>query len=351
MSRLRVGIAGLGRIFPLHLSGYAGEPRAAIVALCDPDAEKLRAAAALVPGAATCQDFTAFLAHGLDLVEILTPHHLHAAQTIAALDAGAHVSVQKPMALDLEEADAMLAAAHRAGRRLAVFETYVHHPPLVRAKALLADGAIGRPLHMRMRTLAGDPAHAWPVPPATWRWRAELFERAGLGRLTFDDGHHRLAVALDLFGPVRDLRAVIDSTPTPHGPVDAPASIVWRHTDPPVHVIWDVIHAPRMRIPSDYYALDERFEITGETGVLTVHRVAGRMLDGPALTLYRDGRVTVFPELEDDWAAGFAATTRDLLGAILDDRPPRFDGRRGREVLRLALAIRDAARLDGTVTL
>ncbi len=131
-----------------------------------------------------------------------------------------------------------------------------------------------------------------------------------------------------LFGPVRDVAATIDATPTPHGPIDAPASITWRHVDPPVHVIWDVIYAPQMQVRSDYYALDERFEITGETGIVRVNRAAGRMLDEPVLTVQRDGRVTAYHDLEDDWGASFEATTRQLVDALLDDLPLPFDGQR-----------------------
>lgn len=349
--KLRVGIAGLGRIFPLHLRGYGKAPRADVVALFDRDPGALSAAAAMVPGAALFTDYGAFLAQDLDLVEILTPHPVHAEQAIAALEAGSHVSVQKPMAIAIAQADAMLAVAERCGRRLAVFETYGRYPPLMQAKALLDQGAIGRPLHMRLRTLVGDPGRAWSVPAATWRWRAELFEHQGLGRLTFDDGHHRLATALELFGPVRDVHATIDATLTPHGPIDAPASITWRHVDPPVHVIWDVIYAPQMQVRSDYYALDERFEITGETGIVRVNRAAGRMLDEPVLTVQRDGRVTAYHDLEDDWAVSFEATTLQLVDALLDDLPLPFDGQRGREVLRLGLAIRDSARLGRKVAL
>jgi predicted dehydrogenase len=189
------------------------------------------------------------------------------------------------------------------------------------------------------------------VPAATWRWRAELFERHGLGRLTFDDGHHRLATALALFGPVRDVAATIDATPTPHGPIDAPASITWRHVDPPVHVVWDVIYAPQMRVRSDYYALDERFEITGETGIVQVNRAAGRMLDEPVLTVQRNGRVTAYHDLEDDWGASFAATTRQLVDALVDGGPLPFDGQAGRKVLDLGLAIRDSARQGRKVAL
>ncbi len=341
--RLRVGFCGLGRIFPLHLLGYEGDPRVELVAACDPDPAAREAAVALAPGLRLHADLDGLLGEALDLVEVLSPHPLHAEQTIRALEAGAHVSVQKPMALDDGEAAAMEAAALAAGRQLRVFESYLFLDPLVRAKALIEEGAVGRPLHLRLRTLAGNPAHAWKVPDGTWRWRAQLFEQRGLGRLTFDDGHHRLATALWLFGPVQDVAAMIDRTQSRTGPVDAPASIMWRHRDPPIHVIWDVIYAPEMAIRSNYYALDERFEITGERGIIKINRAAGRMLDEPIMTLYRDGKEEPITGLEEDWAKSFSACTRHFVDRILEGRQASLAARDARQVLGLSRAIAEAA--------
>jgi predicted dehydrogenase len=350
-SRLRVGFLGVGRIFDLHVLGYRDDPDVEIAALCGVDAEALAARARQFPGARACARVEDLLREGLDLVEVLTPHPLHATHVVAALAGGAHVSVQKPMALSLDEADTMIGAARRAGRLLRVYENLVFYPPLVKARELLLDGAIGRPLHFRMRTVAGDPGHGWAVPPDTWRWRAELWREHGVGRLTFDDGHHKMAVALWLFGPVRDVFARIEETATPAGSIDAPASITWRHVDPPVHGIWDVTYAPRMRIDSRYYALDERFEITGETGVLQVTRATAAMLHVPPLTLYRDGVVTEFHALEGDWGASFREATRHLVRVLRAGGEPVLDGAAGRRVLAFGLAVRESARRGETVAL
>jgi predicted dehydrogenase len=338
--RLRVGLIGLGQVAALHLRGYQSDPGVEIAALCDPAPERRAAFAERVPGARLCAGLEEFLDGGLDLVEVLTPHPSHCAIAEAALAAGAHVSVQKPMALTLAEADRMAAAARAAGRVLRVFENYVFYPPLQRARALLQEGAIGRPLHVRLRSLAGDSRGGWPVDPPTRQWRAELQRDAGVGRLTFDDGHHKMATALWLFGPVRDVFAMIDSTDSVAGPLDAPASIVWRHCDGP-HAIWDIVYAPRFKVPSDYYTLDECIEITGETGTITVTRATAHREQGAPLVLFADGKRTEWHHLESDWGESFRLATRHFLEQLRAGRTDvALSPEEGRRVLELGLAVR-----------
>ncbi|MBM3525544.1 MAG: Gfo/Idh/MocA family oxidoreductase, partial [Alphaproteobacteria bacterium] len=117
-SRLRVGIAGLGRVFDLNSLGYASHPDIEVVGLCDARGELVEQRRTAFPGARRTTDFKEMLGWGLDLVDILTPHPLHADMTCAALATGAHVTVQKPMAMTVAECDRMIAAADAAGRRL-----------------------------------------------------------------------------------------------------------------------------------------------------------------------------------------------------------------------------------------
>ena len=350
---LRVGIVGLGRIFDLNCLGYRDNPDVEVVGLCDGREDLLARRAPLFPKAERVRELDALLRLGPDLVDVLTPHPLHAEMAVAAMRAGAHVSVQKPMAMTVAEADAMLAAARETGRQLKCFENFVFYEPLVRAKALLEAGAIGRPLHFRMKIVSGNREYAWPVSAETTAWRQAL-GRAGLGGpLLFDHGHHLLAVACWLFGDVRDGFARIDETTLPNGTVvDAPASLTWRHRDPPIHGIWDITAAPRMRIRTDYYAGHEQFEIQGETGIITVTRCSDRLLDEPALTLYADGEVRAFHNLETDWGQSFRRSTEHFVDVLRGRAPsPVLTGAEGRRVLEFAHLLMRSSREERPLSL
>lgn len=125
------------------------------------------------------------------------------------MQAGAHVSVQKPMAMSVEECDRMIAGATATGRHLKLFENFVFYPPLVKARELLRDGAIGKPVHFRMKVVIGDRSRAWTVSPQTNAWRYALGATGQGGPIVFDHGHHMMAVALWLFGDVSDCFARI----------------------------------------------------------------------------------------------------------------------------------------------
>jgi predicted dehydrogenase len=332
----RVGFVGLGRVFDLNVRAYRDHPEADIVALCETDPALLARRAAEHPQAHPTTDFAAFLGQDLDLIEILTPHPLHEAMAAQALASGAHVSVQKPMAMTVAECDRMIDAANASGRRLKLFENFVFYPPLVRARELLQAGAVGKPLHFRMKVVMADRAQAWDVPPAASAWRHALAAEGRGGPMVFDHGHHMMAVALWLFGDVRDGFACIERTETPSGAYDAPATLAWRHRDPPVHGMWDVSLALKMQLRTDYYADAERFEIQGDEGILTVTRCSDRMIDEPVLTLYRDGEVRSFHNLDSDWANSFARSTRHFLDVLAGREPQEIlTAREGRRVIAL----------------
>src|SRR5690606_38723782 len=111
-----------------------------------------RALAWGVGDARITDDYRSVLADpDVDLVEILLPHHLHLEVALAAIAAGKAVSLQKPMTLDLAQADTLVAAAEASSKPFKVFENFIFYPPVIKAKALIEQGAIGEPLTIRLK--------------------------------------------------------------------------------------------------------------------------------------------------------------------------------------------------------
>lgn len=139
---VRVGLIGLGGISRAHALGYRRLAQAEVVAVCDSD-EGRASAEAREWGAEPFLDYLALLARrDVDAVDVMLPHSLHEEVALAALDAGKHVLVEKPIAPSVAATDRLLAAADRAGRILAVAENtrfvaaYQAVEPLVRSGAL-----------------------------------------------------------------------------------------------------------------------------------------------------------------------------------------------------------------------
>ncbi len=152
VSRLRVGIAGLGRLGRRHATMLARQIAGAeLVAACSPVVDELAWARDTLGVAHMFGDYAQMLAHpGLDAVFLVTPTTLHADQIIAALKAGKHVFSEKPLALDLADC---LRVEHEAARhpKLKVMIGFVRRfdPHYRDAQAKIGAGAIGRPFLVR----------------------------------------------------------------------------------------------------------------------------------------------------------------------------------------------------------
>ncbi len=195
METIRAAIVGCGRISDLHQLGYRGRDDARIVAVCDSDRERAQAKAAAWGVEKVYTDYEQVLSdREVDLVELLTPHHLHCPMTVAACQAGKHVSVQKPMALSAAEADEMIGAAQQAGVVLRVYENFVYYAPAVRARQMIEAGEIGEVRAVRMHVSTGTSDTGWEVPLSAWAWRFDE-ELCGGGPLVFDHGYHLFSLA------------------------------------------------------------------------------------------------------------------------------------------------------------
>jgi predicted dehydrogenase len=120
----------------------------------------------------------------VEIVDIVTPNHLHAEIAIAAARAGKHIICEKPLARNAEEAEAMVNAAKAAGVKTLVAYNYRRAPAVLEAKRLIDEGKIGKVFHFRgfyLQDFAID-----PLLPLSWRFQAEKSGSGSLG----DIGSH-----------------------------------------------------------------------------------------------------------------------------------------------------------------
>jgi predicted dehydrogenase len=354
MCSLGVGFIGAGRISDLHALAYL-EPdrRARIVAVCDADPAlaRQRGEAWGVPEGRIFTSYHDLLAlPEVDMVEILLPHHLHHQATLDAAAAGKHISVQKPMALTLEQAEGMIAAAHGAGVVLRVFENFIFYPPVQRARALIEAGEIGDPLTIRLKSNAGHSPNSWPVPRSAQAWRNDPTTCGG-GQMIFDDGHHKFALAWHFMGLAQEVHAWIGTTEVAPGVLlDAPAIVSW--TLPGNRYgSFEVVYSPELLLETRQYAQDDRVEVTGTRGVIWITRGHGAMMDVPPVVLYRDRRTITYSDMSVGWEHSFINATRHFIAALHDGTPPTLTGEQGRDILRFALAAEESAHLGRAVRL
>jgi predicted dehydrogenase len=217
---------------------------------------------------------------------------------------------------------------------------------------LIEAGEIGDVVGVRIKMNMSMAPTGWEVPLESWAWRV-VQEMCGGGPCLFDDGYHKWSVAIDLLGSVEKVFAWIGSREMfPGTSIDAPAVVAWRYRgDRDVFGICDEMMSADLHIASKYYAIDERMEVTGEKGVIWVMKWTADMLGVPPVIMYRDGKITKYDDMPQDWADSFRDSTHHFIDAVKNDTEPVLTGRRGREVLEFALAVMRSARENREVYL
>ena len=353
MDELRVGFIGTGRISDLHALEYLANDRARIVAISDidPDIAHPRGEQWGVPSDRIFTDYRDLLAlPDVDLVEILLPHHLHHQAALDAAAAGKHISLQKPMALSIQEADEMIAAAKQAGVIFKVFENFIFYPPVLRAKALIEAGEIGDPLTIRIKSNSGTSPNTWNIPAGAWAWRFRP-DHCGGGPLVFDDGHHKFSLAWYFMGLAEEVHAWIGATElAPDFVLDSPGIVSWKFPNNRYGSL-EVVNSPELVLDTNHYAQDDRIEITGTKGVIWITRGHGKMMDVPPVVMYRDRKVMTYSDMPVGWEHSFINSTRHFIEAYFAGEPPSLTAWEGREILRFALAAQESARTGQAVAL
>lgn len=353
---VRIGVIGAGAIATYgHIPAFQSNPNAQIVAICDTNLERAQAAAAKFNIPAAFADYREMLDKAeLDAVSIGVPNAFHAPAAIAALESGRHVLCEKPMATTVADGEAMVAAAKKAGKVLAINMSNRPRPEVLAIRQAVADGKLGKVSYAYGRTIrrSGIPGFG------SWFTRKEL---AGGGAL-MDIGVHMLDMVLFAIGFPK-ISAVRGETQMVHGPqgrglggwgmdrvpggtfdVDDLAAMHLRLAEGglvTIEVTWAFYgrNEERIQIAGDQGGADFFPALYGEQSPLRFYRDEG------------DHPVEIIPSLprgdERAWTHGL---TR-FVGAVRGEAEPMATGEDGLAILRLLDAVNRSAAAGREITL
>ncbi len=203
---LRVGVIGTGWGLRTQLPGLRAVSRVEVVALASGDADKARQVATEQGIAAGYGDYREMLAREhLDLVCITTPPYLHHEMVLAAAAAGVNIICEKPFALNVAEARAMLAAVQQAGITAAIDHEFRYLPARHYMKALVAHGYLGDVYLIEQSDLSGSLLGPTARP---WDW---WMQREKGGGLLGAIGSHFIDTARWMFGEIEAVCAQVDT--------------------------------------------------------------------------------------------------------------------------------------------
>jgi len=332
---LRFGILGAGMVARYHAQAIAAMPGARLVAVSRSDPSKAAASAAEFGVPCETSEAALLARRDIDAVCICTPSGQHARQTIAAARAGKHVLVEKPMALTLADADAMIDACRRAGVTLAVALQRRTEPAYRLVHQAIRDGLLGRPvLGLALIPYFRSKAYYDSAP-----WRGTWAEDGG-GAL-MNQGIHIADLLVWFMGDVEEVLA--RSATLDHG----------------IEVEDDVVATVRFKsgalgsIAATTAAapgFPHRVEVYGTRGGVQHEAEAIVRWDGesaPAIDPALRARASASAAGAGASPTGLAPTGHarilaDFVTSIRDRRPPLVPGEEGRRSLALVLAVYEA---------
>lgn len=349
--RFGVVVAGCGGISNCHTYALTQIPEVRLIATVDVDAARADDFRTRYGADLASTNLDEVLDRDdIDAVVITTANDMHAPLALKALDAGKHVLVQKPMALSLDEADAMIAAAERNHRKLMVSFFEFFHPAFKRARELVEAGTIGDVFFYKA-------IMAWHVPSMeAWRFDPKV---SGGGVIM--DGHvHHVAYLLHLLGnsPIESIYAEYGTLNSTARVEDTAVTLVRTP-----RVLAEIDGSNRLREPNDQNGRNfkESIEIFGSRGSIRLQPT-----QRPALLVYAP-EVQVGDGLNDGWIAPrleevpqmhraysshfnpdqnpWVAEHRHFVDACRDDLPLVSDGQFGRKVQEVLMTAYESGRV------
>lgn len=324
-----VGIIGASRVSGGHAQAIAAVPETRLAAIAEPDAQRREQFARSHPCTAYASHTDLLADPQVDIVMIGLPHFLHAEVTLAACEAGKHIFLEKPMAMTVDDCDAIITAAERAGVKLLVGHTEHFVPAGLAAKRLIQDGHLGNVVFAtdtwyRTFDLANRPP--WFLN------RAE-----GGGGMWYMNGVHMLDRLTWLIGsPITAVRAWVSNP------------MVGQNTDDTALAWLDFANGTHATLHHTGYPQEgperNEVEIIGTQARVRVQTRDDR------LWLSNGAEYVEQPVSADrSFAGAFALELTGLVNAIESDIVPPVDGLWGRYIVAVALACEESSRTGEVV--
>jgi len=345
---LKVGIIGTGDIADLNILGYIHSQDTELVAVSDIDVDRAKKKLEMwnLQSLNSYKDYKQMVdREDLDIVEILTPHDLHAPMTEYCAKAGIPgISVQKPLSNTIADCEKMIQVCSEENVKLKLFENFRFYPVYLKAKELLDQGIIGEQLNIRIKNfLTGGPGGVASDDLRGWLWRIDI-DRCGGGPEVYDDGQHKFSLALWLMDQ-SNVEKVYSWINYFTGVVDCPANILWKYPtknpdDPPKYGSMEFTWAANLYYPSNYYGIDEFIEISGTKGMMWINQctAGGNFLSKspqyPPIVVYTGGEVKTYGEdLPRDWRYSFINSTEHFIEVMKTGHgEPIYTGQQGKDL-------------------
>ena len=323
---LRIGIAGLGRLGMRHAQALAQQTRGCtLVAACSPLAQERDWATQQLGLKHTYESLEQMLAHpGLDAVVLVTPTSLHADQTVAVLQAGKHVFVEKPLALNVSDCERVLQVAQKHPNQIAMVG-FVRRfdASYMNAYASVAAGEIGKPFLVRSQTCDQNDTEGFFVRFAETS-----------GGIFMDCSVHDIDLARWMLGRPKALRVFASGTIALH-----PGLAQFQDVDNGMAIVEfeggqrAVLYASRTMA----HGHETTTEVIGTEGKLLIgeHAASDRVIRSDALGV----RHAVVKDFHGRFEAAFAAEMNAFVAACRGEQPLTLTLSDALEATRIGLAI------------
>ena len=321
---IRMGVIGAGAISDVHLKALAAHDHVEVACIADPNAEARERQATKYGVGRSVADYREMLERSdLDAVDIAVPHYLHCPMTLDALSAGLHVICEKPMGLNLEEADRMIAAAERSKGRLLIkqYQRCAEHHTM--AKEIIDSGELGDVYLVTGLFIAQQ---SWiENDPDNWRG---TWDKAG-GGILIDGGVHLVDLMQFMLGRAAAVSATAKRLVADHPhKADDTASLTIEYER---GAIGSVVCA---NCDTSFAELTTDKSFFGTRGSLRV------LQDGPVTRLIRSagGVSEEVLTVENWWEKANVAVMTHLVDCLLDGSEPVVSLEEARHDLEIVLA-------------